>query len=538
MATKKASTATPAKKRSPRKKSTRKQKVLPCIFEEKPSGEDMTLMEQTIRKVARRLSSTPEAVENCIKALDIPLTDKGLEKIQSEDFSRDSLIRHFRNWVWPTGAPTQAQILGAVVIFKTATENDRILRSQFGEISSDEIEALSTCWEGSDLGEDMRRRMGLIDATMIKPHKTTPLEETDKDFNEARREELKDRQKPSDMEHVAFVGNRGGKALKIEKKLDGSVTKEWVDRTLPEPQYLSEKVEISSITKYLRRINAASVTLQEKPEELQYLVETVAKPLSMLDSPDVTVENLLRVICKSPKTNNAMKIMKAALQLKGQSLPEISTDKVDELLRRRDEKQVSPPISLELPEQMDDRALIERYNEKREQEVSWELERRAKGQPFIVLSPEGERGTENLNIETTFQLLRTSRKRVNPEVLDVGVQVYRVRDIDRNNRTVDLCNECGDILYKGWCATCREYVGNAKRQIMPRPHRLPSNPKKAEVAVQVNGRIKGSFSTIPGANVDLLESEAKKALFGQGFNESQVKKVVVIPDKLVNFIIA
>jgi len=107
-----------------------------------------------------------------------------------------------------------------------------------------------------------------------------------------------------------------------------------------------------------------------------------------------------------------------------------------------------------------DRELLERYVDERDYEMEQELNRRAKGQPFIVLKSNGghEPGKEPIDVDYSMDLLKRARKgKVNSMIVPYGdtvVNVYRIIDLNVDDRKVELCPICGETLFKGYCEVC------------------------------------------------------------------------------------
>jgi hypothetical protein len=108
---------------------------------------------------------------------------------------------------------------------------------------------------------------------------------------------------------------------------------------------------------------------------------------------------------------------------------------------------------------MTDMELLSLWDKSRDNQTEQELNRRAKGQPFIVLKSGTQTpGKETIDIEYTLEMLRTSRKRVNPTIIPYGnntyASVYKITDLNLNDRIIELCPICGEILWRGYCSEC------------------------------------------------------------------------------------
>lgn len=126
---------------------------------------------------------------------------------------------------------------------------------------------------------------------------------------------------------------------------------------------------------------------------------------------------------------------------------DISTGKLIELSR-----------SLKDPKQMKDRELLELYNEERDYEVGQEIHNRSKFQYVIVFLP-GQEGKvkKEIDIELSLDLLKRSRRMVNPSIIKQGdniVNVYRIPELDPEDQIFEICPICGEITCKNYCEHC------------------------------------------------------------------------------------
>lgn len=108
--------------------------------------------------------------------------------------------------------------------------------------------------------------------------------------------------------------------------------------------------------------------------------------------------------------------------------------------------------------QLKDRELLDLYIREREYDVEQELHRRAKNQHWVVLKTgPNEPGKEAINVEASLDLLRSARRRTNPTMFPVGsavVPVYRITELNLNDRMIELCPICGASLCRGYCEKC------------------------------------------------------------------------------------
>jgi hypothetical protein len=121
--------------------------------------------------------------------------------------------------------------------------------------------------------------------------------------------------------------------------------------------------------------------------------------------------------------------------------------------------------SLKPIQQWDDKSLLESFISTRSIESMEELDRRAKHQKFVVLKNPAtlnlkkyEPGKEEIDVEMTLKLLKDTRKRVVPSMLPDQdgsiIIVYRITELNIEDRIVELCPFCGEILFNGFCEKC------------------------------------------------------------------------------------
>lgn len=121
-------------------------------------------------------------------------------------------------------------------------------------------------------------------------------------------------------------------------------------------------------------------------------------------------------------------------------------------------------LALKPIQQWDDKALLENFIATRSPETEAELDRRAKHQKFVVLKNPAtanlkkyEPGKEEIDVEHTLDLLRVTRKRTTPGTISVPggfAIVYRITDLNMQDRVLELCPICGESLYNGYCEKC------------------------------------------------------------------------------------
>ncbi len=191
---------------------------------------------------------------------------------------------------------------------------------------------------------------------------------------------------------------------------------------------------------------------------------------SLLNASTTTVEDLVGILeagCANSVPN--LKLKAAASVLKGNSLTKTTTpndNKMPVVQADADQKTLVEVLKEQRPiANWSDRDLLERYSKDREHQVEQELNRRAKQQNFIVLVDGKffEPGKEEIEIDVSLDLLKSARKRTNPSMIPHGdkvVQVYKITELNIEDRLVELCPICGELLFRGYCEKClSNFVG-------------------------------------------------------------------------------
>jgi hypothetical protein len=223
------------------------------------------------------------------------------------------------------------------------------------------------------------------------------------------------------------------------------------------------------ISKVSEILNVPPTTVSEilKKEGL----EDTPSGISLLNAPTTTVDDLIEILQTGIPEAKKLQVKAAASALKGddplQKNPEprvTSAIPTEQVAQPHLLDQIAQPLveylkSSKPIQQWSDKELLERYAEKREYEVEQELNLRSKNQPFIILlAGKHEPGKEAIDIEASLELLKSARKRTNPTMIPHGetvVQVYRIAELNLQDRIMEICPICGQALYKGYCEKCQ-----------------------------------------------------------------------------------
>jgi len=110
------------------------------------------------------------------------------------------------------------------------------------------------------------------------------------------------------------------------------------------------------------------------------------------------------------------------------------------------------------PAEMKDRELLELYVKDRDSEIELELSRRANSRRFIVLMPgKYDPGKEIIDLEKSLTLLKMARKCEVPSMAPFEgtvLQIYRITELNPEDRKTEICPFCGEALFRGYCDLC------------------------------------------------------------------------------------
>jgi hypothetical protein len=225
-------------------------------------------------------------------------------------------------------------------------------------------------------------------------------------------------------------------------------------------------MDLSSID--IRYQKATDVLRLEKVAVLEEILEKQGirkdeEGLRYLDS-NIVSEKKLEEIFSTSLPNTGFFLVKAAvLYLKGIDpfVPPVKEDKEKEI-REKDSgtdillryMQENKPV-----EQMSDKDLLNLWIEKREESMERELNKRAKGQPFIILKmKKTEPGKEIIDAEFSLEMLKSSKKRTNPSIVpyenNTFATVYKITELNIDDRLIEYCPFCGETLWKSYCSKC------------------------------------------------------------------------------------
>jgi hypothetical protein len=220
-------------------------------------------------------------------------------------------------------------------------------------------------------------------------------------------------------------------------------------------------MDLSSIDNRYQK--ATDVLRLEKVAVLEEILEKQGirkdeEGLRYLDSDIVSEEKLEEIFSTSFPNTGFFSVKAAVLYLKGIDpfIPLVKEDKEKDsgmnilLKYMRENKPV---------EQMSDKDLINLWIEKREESMERELNKRAKGQPFIILKmKKTEPGKEIIDAEFSLEMLKSSKKRANPSIVpyenNTFTTVYRITELNIDDRLIEYCPFCGETLWKSYCSKC------------------------------------------------------------------------------------
>lgn len=204
--------------------------------------------------------------------------------------------------------------------------------------------------------------------------------------------------------------------------------------------------------------------------------------LALLDAETTTPEDLVEILQGCVPTAKKLQLKACAGILKGYD-PLSKNDRIqytsDSKSQSRDETVIEAVKALRPIQQWNDKELLEDFALNRSMESIEELDHRAKHQRFVILKDpilknikKYEPGKEEIDVEMTLKLLRDTRKRTIPGVIPRlgGVAiVYRITDLNLEDRIIEICPICGEALYMGLCESCQVNitgVGDDERAFM------------------------------------------------------------------------
>lgn len=231
-------------------------------------------------------------------------------------------------------------------------------------------------------------------------------------------------------------------------------------------------------TVFVRVEEAAKILSVQASDLLRLLeesgIEDTDSGISVLDSPTTTVQDLAGIMMKCSgleggkveyplgKPIKDLPAKAAANALKKLTIVETQAPVLEAIQPLADIAVLAQ--ALKPIQQWDDKSLLEHFISTRSEEFVEELDRRAKHKKFVVLKDPSlknlkryEPGQEDVDVDTTLKLLKDTRKGVVPGIIPVkdGVAiVYRITELNPNDRIVELCPLCGEIFYRGYCPKC------------------------------------------------------------------------------------
>jgi hypothetical protein len=232
---------------------------------------------------------------------------------------------------------------------------------------------------------------------------------------------------------------------------------------------LSDRIE-----KVSKLLSVSAETLSKSLEEAG--IKNDPAGLALLDAETTTSEDLVEILQSCVPSAKKLQLKACAGTLKGYD-PLSKNERIqytsNTAPQTRDETVIEAVKALRPIQQWSDEEVLEKFSKTRDYECEQELNRRAKGQNFIVLIPgKYEPGKEVIDTKMSLELLRNTRKRTNPSTLPVEgtvLQVYKVTELNLEERIVEICPICGKTMYKGWCENCQvniSGVGDDERAFM------------------------------------------------------------------------
>lgn len=213
-----------------------------------------------------------------------------------------------------------------------------------------------------------------------------------------------------------------------------------------------------STTLFTRVSNASKILGISEEKILEALkeegIEDTPIGISILDAQTTGVDDLVDILRTCSDKAKTLQLRAAASQLKSSDTRPQPELKVAQQPTLTEVLKNIKPIA-----QWNDRDLLEEYVKTKDPEIENELHKRAKNGPFVVLKPgKYDPGKEEIDIDLTLELLKNARKKVNPTYIPNGKifsNVFKITELNPDDRIIELCPFCGEPLYKGFCQKCQ-----------------------------------------------------------------------------------
>jgi hypothetical protein len=225
-----------------------------------------------------------------------------------------------------------------------------------------------------------------------------------------------------------------------------------------------EKSELGKrVAKVAAMLGAPAKVIEERLTESG--VKDNEYGIKLLESSVVSDEDIMKVLSKIPGYEHDLSLRAAASILKGKDpfskeTIEITGTSTGNYANTTAAVLVNALKDLRTISQMKDRELLELFMAEHSIEVEGELHKRSRNNPFVILRDEKHAPGELLiDLEQTLFQLHRARKGYAVPTMVPGtdgkvVRVYRITELNPDDRIVELCPICGDILSKGYCSKC------------------------------------------------------------------------------------
>jgi hypothetical protein len=267
---------------------------------------------------------------------------------------------------------------------------------------------------------------------------------------------------------------------------------------------------------FTERTEKAATILGIKQEKLtEHLKSQGIEDCSLLDAITTTVsdiETILYSLLGEFKSNIILKVRAAVSFLRGIDpfLKTESTESRSELSTIKALFEANKPIT-----NWSDKDVLEGYIESNRDDLEAELQRRSKGQPFIVLK---EGSNEEVDINASLMMLKKARKEIIPSIQQTPdkrtIQVFKVENYHIDNRIrYESPLRPGVTLFDGYCPQSKfnftkvsEKARQMLRLIYEKEGKMNHLQEKQLVDTAENGEIE--LATLyPEIYIDFKEKE-------------------------------
>ena len=214
------------------------------------------------------------------------------------------------------------------------------------------------------------------------------------------------------------------------------------------------------------RVSKASAVLGINPDQItkalqEQGIDDSAAGLAIIDASTTEITDLVAILANVDESlkGKILKLKAAASILKDASCERPKQDAPISAMAPMPVTFVDALKEMRPIQQWNDQELLTKFSKDRDPDVEQELHQRSKGRHFIVLKQgKFDPGKEEIDIELSLDILKKARKMETPSMLPQGdkvLPIYRIIELNINDRITEICPICGESLFKGFCPKCQ-----------------------------------------------------------------------------------